>query len=90
MSNVTRGALASIPSPPFNGFWVGPLYVHFYGVMYVVGIALAMVIARHRWQAAGGSPELVEALVLWVVGAGIVGARLYFDLTTPKEIPPRW
>ena len=34
-------ALASpfyIPSPPVNGFHVGPAYIHFYGLMYVIGI----------------------------------------------------
>ena len=29
-----------IPSPPANGFHLGPAYIHFYGLMYVVGIIL--------------------------------------------------
>ena len=46
--------LASIPSPPANGFHLGPLFIHFYGLMYVIGIALAVYITRRRWTAAGG------------------------------------
>src|SRR5262245_40913490 len=82
--------LAAIPSPPENGFHLGPLFVHFYGLMYVVGIALAVFIGRRRWQAMGGNPALVEEMALWGVPAGIIGARIYFDVTTPQFIPPHW
>ena len=84
------GILASIPSPSVNGFWAGPLYIHFYGLMYVIGISVAIVIARRRWQATGGPSTLVDELVPWVLVTGIIGARIYFDLTTPKKIPPHW
>ncbi|GIH20756.1 prolipoprotein diacylglyceryl transferase [Rugosimonospora africana] len=82
--------LAAIPSPPVNGFHLGPLFVHFYGLMYVVGIALAVFIGRRRWRAMGGNPALVEEMALWGVPAGIIGARIYFDVTTPQFIPPHW
>ncbi|HEX3784879.1 MAG TPA: prolipoprotein diacylglyceryl transferase [Pseudonocardiaceae bacterium] len=81
---------ASIPSPPINGFHLGPLYIRFYGLMYVVGIALALVVTRRRWRAKGGSPDLVDEIALWGVPAGIIGGRIYFDITTPAEIPPHW
>jgi prolipoprotein diacylglyceryl transferase len=79
-----------IPSPPTNGIYLGPLDVHFYGLAYVVGIAAALAIGRRRWAASGGSLDLVDEIALWSVPAGIVGGRVYFDLTTPKEIPPHW
>ena len=81
---------ASIPSPSINGFYLGPLYIRFYGLMYVVGIALAIYIARRRWRAIGGSVDLVDEVALWGVPAGIIGGRIYFDITTPAEIPPHW
>jgi phosphatidylglycerol---prolipoprotein diacylglyceryl transferase len=77
-----------IPSPPVSGFHLGPLLVHFYGLMYVVGIALAIVITRRRWRAAGGDPALVGDVALWAVPAGIIGGRIYFDITTPFDITP--
>ena len=79
-----------IPSPPVNGFHLGPAYIHFYGLMYVVGITLAILIAQRRWKRAGGDPGLVGDVALWAVPAGIVGGRIYFDLTTPKYIPHHW
>ena len=81
---------ASIPSPSINGFYLGSLYIRFYGLMYVVGIALAIYIARRRWRAIGGSVDLVDEVALWGVPAGIIGGRIYFDITTPAEIPPHW
>ncbi len=82
--------LSFIPSPPINGFHLGPLDIHFYGLMYVVGIALAIYITRRRWQALGGNPDLVYDVAIWVVPAGIIGARLYFDVTTPAQMPDVW
>ncbi|MFE9423166.1 prolipoprotein diacylglyceryl transferase [Kitasatospora sp. NPDC006697] len=73
-----------------NGFSIGPLFVHFYALMYIVGISLAVLIGRRRWVATGGDPELVDDVALWCVPAGIVGGRIYFDITTPKYIPPHW
>jgi prolipoprotein diacylglyceryl transferase len=85
---VSNAPLAFLPSPPANGFNVGPLFVHFYGLMYVVGIALAIYITRKRWQAAGGDPSLVAEVATWGVPAGIIGGRIYFDITTPADITP--
>jgi len=77
-----------IPSPPINGFYIGPLFVHFYGLMYVVGITLAIIIARRRWRAVGGDVSLVTDVAVWAVPAGIIGGRIYFDITTPFDITP--
>ena len=38
--------LASIPSPSSNGFSLGPLFVHFYGLFYVIGISFSVLITR--------------------------------------------
>jgi prolipoprotein diacylglyceryl transferase len=77
-----------IPSPPINGFHFGPLYIHFYGLMYVVAIALALIITGRRWRAVGGDPALLSDVAIWAVPAGIIGGRIYFDITTPFDITP--
>ena len=48
-----------IPSPSVNGFHIGPLFIHVYALMYLVGIAVAIIMTRRRWAAAGGDPELI-------------------------------
>jgi prolipoprotein diacylglyceryl transferase len=80
--------LASIPSPPISGIHLGSLFIHFYGLMYVIGISLAVYITVRRWTAAGGDRDLVFDVLLWTVPAGIIGARIYFDVTTPFDITP--
>ena len=80
----------SIPSPGISGFHLGPLEVHLYAVAYIVGITLAVLLTRRRWRAAGGDPDLVDDVALWGVPAGIVGGRIYFDITTPAVMPHTW
>ena len=81
---------AYLPSPSISSFHIGPLVIHFYALMYLVGIALAIVLTRYRWRAVGGDPELVGDVALWAVPAGIIGGRIYFDITTPMDIPHVW
>lgn len=81
---------SAIPSPPINGIPPDAPFIHFYGLMYVIGIALAIWMTRRRWRAIGGDAELVDEIAIWSVPAGIIGGRIYFDLTTPSQIPPHW
>jgi prolipoprotein diacylglyceryl transferase len=83
-------ALSFIPSPSSNGIHLGPLFIHYYGLMYVVGITLAVIISRRRLMAAGGDPSLIGDVATWAVPAGIIGGRIYFDVTTPADIPHVW
>ena len=81
---------AYLPSPPINSFNLGPLVIHFYALAYLVGIAFAVVITRRRFRAVGGQPDLVGDVAIWSVPAGIIGGRIYFDVTTPMDIPHVW
>jgi prolipoprotein diacylglyceryl transferase len=91
MPNHAHGLpLGFIPSPSVSGFHIGPAFIHVYGLMYVVAIALAIYITRRRWRAMGGNPDLVGDVALWAVPAGIIGGRIYFDITTPADIPHQW
>src|SRR5271154_6231708 len=81
---------ASLPSPPHNGFYLGPLFVHFYGLAYVFAVLAAVAITARRWEAVGGRRELVYDVALWGFPAGVIGGRLYFLATSWNEIPPHW
>jgi prolipoprotein diacylglyceryltransferase len=89
MANPSR-LLAFLPSPPANGIRLGPLFIHVYGLMYVIGIILAIYITARRWAEAGGDRSLVYDVALWAVPAGIIGGRIYFDITTPFDMPHHW
>jgi len=79
-----------LPSPPTNGFYVGPLFVHFYGLAYVLAVSAAVAITVRRWKARGGERELVYDVALWGFPAGLIGGRLYFIATSWNEVPPHW
>jgi prolipoprotein diacylglyceryl transferase len=82
--------VAAIPSPASNGFYVGPLFFHAYGIAYVFAVAAAIYISRWRWGRIGGDPDLCYEIAMWAFPAGLIGGRIYFDITTPSQIPPHW
>jgi prolipoprotein diacylglyceryl transferase len=81
---------AYLPSPPSNGFYLGPLFVHAYGLAYVFAVLAAVTIAARRWEAVGGNRQLVYDVALWGFPAGVIGGRLYFIATSWNEVPPHW
>jgi prolipoprotein diacylglyceryl transferase len=81
---------AFIPSPHANGFSIGPFCLHAYGIAYVFAVAAAILISRRRWARAGGDPDLIYEVAMWGFPAGLVGGRIYFDITTPSQVPPHW
>ena len=82
--------LAFIPSPSSNGFSIGPLFFHAYGIAYVFAVAAAIAISRWGWRRQGGDPDLIYEVAMWAFPAGLVGGRIYFDITTPSQVPDHW
>jgi len=82
--------LASIPSPAENGFHLGPFFFHAYGIAYVFAVAAAIWVSRWGWQRKGGDPDLAYEVAMWAFPAGLVGGRIYFDITTPSQVPDHW
>jgi prolipoprotein diacylglyceryl transferase len=82
--------IASIPSPSSSGLSIGPFEVHAYGLLYVVALFAAIFITVRRWEARGGSRAEVYEVAIWAFPAGLVGGRIYFDLTSSGEVPAHW
>jgi phosphatidylglycerol:prolipoprotein diacylglycerol transferase len=57
--------------------------VAFYGVIIVLGAIVGGFIAATETRRRGQNPEVVWDGLLWVVLAGIIGARLYHVISTP-------
>jgi prolipoprotein diacylglyceryl transferase len=81
---------AYLPSPPSNGFWIGPLFIHAYGLAYVFAVLGAVLVTAWRWERAGGERGLVYEVAQWAFPAGLIGGRLYFLATSWNEVPPHW
>ncbi len=62
-----------------------------YGLMLLVAIAACVALTGVRYVRRGGDWDLVLRVAVWGVAAGIVGARLYHDITSWDEVPdPKW
>jgi prolipoprotein diacylglyceryl transferase len=84
--------LASIPSPAHNTVSIGPLTIHFYGLMLLAAIAACIWLTGVRYVRRGGNWDLIFQAAVWGVIAGVVGARLYHDVTSWNEVQQihRW
>ncbi len=82
--------VAFIPSPSSGVGHAGPLTILMYGLMLLLAIAACVWLTGKRWVARGGDWDLIFRLTVWGVAAGIVGARLYHDLTSWSEVPSQW
>lgn len=76
------GVLASIPSPPTGVYHLGPLTIHMYGLMLLLGIAACIWLTGRRWVKWGGDWDLVYRVAIWGVIFGIIGARIYHLITS--------
>jgi phosphatidylglycerol:prolipoprotein diacylglycerol transferase len=66
-------------------FSIGTLSVHWYGLMYVVGIVVGLVVAWPYGRSKGITSDQLERIVIWAVPAGFVGARLYYVIQQPLD-----
>jgi phosphatidylglycerol---prolipoprotein diacylglyceryl transferase len=82
--------LASIPSPSSGELTIGPISIHAYGLMLLLGIGACIWLTGIRWTRRGGDWDLVFRVAVWGVAAGIVGARLYHVITSWNEVPDEW
>jgi prolipoprotein diacylglyceryl transferase len=88
---VTAAAFAaSIPAPSTRQFDLGPLEIRIYALCILAGIVVATALTMVRWRARAGNPDLVFEVALWGVLAGLVGARLYHDVTSWGELGDEW
>lgn len=77
---------------------IGGLSIHWYGVMYVVGIAVGLWVILPYLEARGVRRETAFEIFFPIVVAGLVGGRLYyvvqsnlgFYLTHPLKILATW
>ena len=76
-SVISFPALGISLNPP-RGFSVGPLYIHFYGLIIACGLMLAVYYACKRSRQAGLDEDTLLDGVLWVTPFTILCARAYY------------
>jgi phosphatidylglycerol:prolipoprotein diacylglycerol transferase len=68
------------------GLHLGPLYLRFYGVILMLGVVAAAYLAERLAQRRKVNPEFLWDSLLWIVIAGIVGARLWHIFTPSPSL----
>lgn len=69
-----------------EGFYIGSLFIHFYGVIIMFGAVLAAWLATVEAKRRGYNPEIVWDVMPWLLILGIVGARIWHILTPPASM----
>lgn len=65
---------------PLNpvAFSLGPITVHWYGVIIGVGLALALILAMREGEKRGLHKDIFADLMLWAIPIAIISARIYY------------
>lgn len=66
-------------------FQLGPLTVHWYGILLAVAFLLGLWSAAHRAPRSGIAPERISDAGLWLIIGAVVGARLLYVATYWRE-----
>jgi len=71
---------------PPSGFFVGPLYIRFYGILIMLGAVAAAFMAEHEARRRKLNSDFVWDGLIWVLIGGIIGARLWHIFTPPPSM----
>lgn len=71
-----------IPIPFLNQSF----HIYFYGIMIMLGVVAGSLLASAESKRRGLDPEIIWDMLLWLVIAGIVGARIWHILTPPPSM----
>ena len=65
---------------------IGPVPIHVYGIILMAGAVAAAWLAEREARRKGLNGELVWDMLVWVLIAGIIGARIWHILTPPESM----
>lgn len=71
---------------PPQGFYIGPVFIYFYGIILMLGAVAAAFLAEREARRRGLDGELVWDALIYVLIAGIIGARIWHILTPPPSM----
>ncbi|PJC37527.1 prolipoprotein diacylglyceryl transferase [Candidatus Peregrinibacteria bacterium CG_4_9_14_0_2_um_filter_53_11] len=70
-------------SPGSTLLEIGPLTLRWYAIMIVTGMILAYLYVTRAAKKQGLSVKIIEDMAVWLIVAGVLGARLYYVIFNP-------
>jgi phosphatidylglycerol:prolipoprotein diacylglycerol transferase len=71
---------------PPQGFFIGPVFIYYYGIIITAGAIAAAFLGEREARRRGLNGELVWDALVWLLIAGIIGARLWHIFTPPPNM----
>ncbi len=68
-----------------NGFYIGPLFIHFYGIILMSGALAGAFLAEREAKRRSQNPDLLWDAFIWALVGGIIGARIWHIFTPPPS-----
>ena len=78
------------PGPVGPRLTIGPFDIRLYALCLLAGVVVADLAHHAPLAAEGGDPDLVLEVTLWSVLAGLIGGRLYHDITSWDQLGDEW
>jgi phosphatidylglycerol:prolipoprotein diacylglycerol transferase len=69
-----------------EGIQIGSLFVHFYGIILMLGALVAAWLTTREAKRRGIDSEIVWDMLPWLLVAGIIGSRLWHVFTPPASM----
>ncbi len=69
-----------------EGIQIGPLVIHYYGVIIMFGAIFAAWLSTVEAKRRGEDPEIIWDVLPWLLIVGIIGARIWHILTPPASM----
>lgn len=69
-----------------TGIAIGPLFIHFYGILIMLGALAATWLSAKRAAQYGQNPEAAWDILPYALIGGIIGARIWHILTPPASM----
>src|SRR5712691_5402453 len=67
-------------------FHIGPIALHWYGLMYALAIIIGLQVIRGYTTRKGITQAMVYRVLWWCILAGLLGGRLYFVVQQPNLV----
>lgn len=69
-----------------TGFTIGPVTIHYYGILIILGILIGLYLVAKEGNRRGESLDFLIDAMPWVLLGAVVGARIWHILTPPQSM----